>query len=72
MPNRSDPGGSSQPEDLALYAMQLLSGKAAPITQHIAHCAECRRELAHIQGDLAVSTFTVESSRLPPSSASAC
>jgi len=51
----------TDPEDLALYAMQLLSGEeAVAIAQHIEHCAECRRELAHIQGDLGTYAFTVE------------
>ena len=51
----------TDPEDLALYAMQLLVGEeAVTIAQHIEHCAECRRELAHIQGDLGAYAFTVE------------
>jgi len=48
-------------EDLTLFAMQLLSGEeAAAITQHTEHCAECRRELAHILGDLGAYAFTIE------------
>jgi hypothetical protein len=51
----------ANPEDLTLLAMQLLSGEeAATITQHVEHCAECRRELATIRGDLGAYAFTVE------------
>ena len=49
------------PEDLTLYAMQFLSEEeAAPIVLHIEHCPECRSELAHIQGDLAMYACTVD------------
>jgi anti-sigma-K factor RskA len=59
----------TDPEDLALYAMQLLSGEeAVTIAQHVEHCAECRRELAHIQGDLGTYAFTVEM-HAPPATA---
>ena len=48
-------------EDLALYAMQLLSAEeAAAITAHLSECDECRRELAAVQGDLAIYAHTVE------------
>jgi hypothetical protein len=51
----------TDPEDLALFAMQLVTGEeAVAIAQHIEHCAECRREIAHIQGDLGAYAFTVE------------
>jgi anti-sigma-K factor RskA len=51
----------ADPEDIALFAMQLLTGEeAAAIAQHTEHCAECRRELAHVQGDLGAYAFTVE------------
>jgi anti-sigma-K factor RskA len=54
----------TDPEDLVLYAMQLISREeAATIAQHIEHCAECSRELAHIQGDLGAYAFTAESSQ---------
>jgi hypothetical protein len=54
----------TDPEDLALYAMQLITGEeAAAIAQHVEHCAECSRELAHIQGDLGAYAFTAESSQ---------
>jgi anti-sigma-K factor RskA len=59
----------ADPEDLTLFAMQLLSGEeAAAIAQHTEHCAECRRELAHILGDLGAYTFSVEMHE-PPATA---
>jgi hypothetical protein len=57
------------PEDLALFAMQLLTGdEAAAIAQHVEHCAECRRELAQLQGDLGAYAFSVEMHE-PPAAA---
>ena len=51
----------ANPEDLTLFAMQLLSGEeAGAIAEHVEHCAECRRELAQIRGDLGTYAFTVE------------
>jgi Anti-sigma-K factor rskA len=48
-------------EELALFAMQLLSSQeSAAIALHIDHCTDCRKELAAIQGDLAVYAHTVE------------
>lgn len=48
-------------DDLALFAMQLLSSQEAPpIELHIEHCVECRQELAAIQGDLAIYAHTVD------------
>ena len=48
-------------DDLALFAMQLLSAnEAAEITQHIQHCEECSQELALLQGDLAIYAHTVD------------
>jgi anti-sigma-K factor RskA len=48
-------------EDLALFAMQLLSAdEASAIAQHVEQCGDCRRELAAIQGDLAVYAHTVD------------
>jgi Anti-sigma-K factor rskA len=56
----------TDPEDLTLYAMQLITGEeAVAIAQHIEHCAECRRELAHIHGDLGAYAFTVEMHEAP-------
>lgn len=59
----ANPGGPRhpQPDDLVLYAMQLLSPEeAAVIANHIPQCAECRDELARILGDLAAYTLTVD------------
>jgi anti-sigma-K factor RskA len=66
------PAGSSRhpdPNDLTLYAMQLLSGEeAAVITHHLEQCAECRDELARIHSDLAAYAATVDL-QSPPESA---
>jgi hypothetical protein len=49
------------PEDLTLFALELLSpADAAPIAQHLEACAECRAELASIYGDLALTAATVD------------
>lgn len=59
----------ADPEDLALFAMQLLtSEEAAAIAQHVEHCDECRSELAQLQGDLGVYASTVERNE-PPATA---
>jgi Anti-sigma-K factor rskA len=48
-------------EDLALFAMQLLSKEeTAEVTAYLAQSAEARRELAEIQGDLALYAHTVD------------
>jgi anti-sigma-K factor RskA len=48
-------------EDLALFAMQLLSKEeAAEVAAYVAQSADARRELAEIQGDLAVYAHTVD------------
>jgi hypothetical protein len=48
-------------DDLALFAMQLLSpAEEATITLHLEHCADCRHELAELQGDLAAYAHTVD------------
>lgn len=48
-------------EDLALFAMQLLSNdEAAAVTTHLEHCTECSQQLAEVQGDLAVYAHTVD------------
>lgn len=45
----------ASPEELVLYALQFLSGEqAADLTHHFEHCAECLRELALVEGDLAI------------------
>jgi hypothetical protein len=49
------------PEELVLYALQFLSGKQADdLTHHLEYCAECLRELALVEGDLAACAFSVE------------
>jgi anti-sigma-K factor RskA len=48
-------------DDLALFAMQLLpADESSAVARHIESCAECRRELAAVQGDLAVYAHTVD------------
>ena len=59
----ANPGGPRhpQPDDLVLYAMQLLAPEEGTvIANHLPHCAECRDELARILGDLAAYTLTVD------------
>jgi hypothetical protein len=48
-------------EDLALFAMQLLSKEeTAEVAAYLAQSAEARRELAEVQGDLALYAHTVD------------
>jgi Anti-sigma-K factor rskA len=48
-------------DDLALYAMQLLTAQeSAAIALHLEDCSECRREFAAIQGDLAIYAHAVD------------
>jgi anti-sigma-K factor RskA len=48
-------------EDLALFAMQLLSkDETAEVAAYLEESSEARRELARIQGDLAVYAHTVD------------
>jgi anti-sigma-K factor RskA len=48
-------------EDLALFAMQLLSkDEAAEVAAYVEQSAEARRELAEIQGDLAIYAHSVD------------
>ncbi len=48
-------------DDLALFAMQLLpEGESALIAAHLEQCAECRAQLAELQGDLALYAHTVD------------
>ncbi len=57
------PGGSSHPtpEDIVLYAMQLVSNQdSTAIAGHLANCAECHSELARINGDLALFASIVD------------
>jgi len=49
------------PEDLALFAMQLLSKEeAAEVSAYLDQSEEARRELAEVQGDLAMYAHTVD------------
>jgi len=49
------------PEETVLYALQFLTGEqAVGLTHHFEHCAECLRELALAEGDLAACAFTAE------------
>jgi hypothetical protein len=49
------------PEDLALYAMQLLSKEeTAEVAAFLTQSSEARQELAQIQGDLAIYAHTVD------------
>jgi anti-sigma-K factor RskA len=53
--------GHIQQGDLTLFAMQLLpADEAAAIAEHIEQCAECRSEVASIQGDLAAYALSVD------------
>jgi anti-sigma-K factor RskA len=55
------------PDDLALYAMQLLSpDETADMTLHLQHSAEARRVLAEFQGDLSLYAMSAEM-HSPPS-----
>jgi anti-sigma-K factor RskA len=48
-------------EDLALFAMQLLSKEeSAEVSAYLAQSSDARRELAEIQGDLAIYAHTVD------------
>jgi hypothetical protein len=49
------------PEDLLLYAMQLLNPEeAAVVALHLQHNPSLREELARVQGDLATYAYTAE------------
>ena len=59
----SNPGGPrhTSPDDLTLYAMQLLPAEeSAVVARHLETCAECRSELARIHGDLAAYALTAD------------
>jgi anti-sigma-K factor RskA len=65
----SSGGGHPSPEDLSLYAMQLLSGdEAAGIARHLERCDECRAEFGRVNGDLAAYASTVDM-EAPPAAA---
>lgn len=62
-PGSSNPGGPRHPDpnDIVLFAMQLLSSEEAhAIAGHIERCAECREELARVLADLAACAITVD------------
>ncbi|GGG84636.1 anti-sigma factor [Edaphobacter dinghuensis] len=60
--------GHIERDNLVLFAMQLLSAEENAIAvAHIAGCPECRRELAEVQGDLAVYAHSVEMQAAPES-----
>jgi anti-sigma-K factor RskA len=57
------------PDDLTLYALQLLGEQeAAAIAEHLQECAECRSAVAALQGDLTALALTSEL-QSPPASA---
>jgi Anti-sigma-K factor rskA len=48
-------------DDLALFAMQLLSrDEMAAVAAHVAECPACRQQIAQLQGDLALYGMTAE------------
>lgn len=48
-------------EDLALFAMQLLSSEeASVVSTHLEGCPDCQRARAEVQGDLAIYAHTVD------------
>ncbi len=53
--------GHISPEDISLYAMQLLDAREhAELHQHLLECAECRTALAATSGDLALMALTAD------------
>lgn len=56
-------------EDLALFALALMEPEeAALILAHLEHCAECRQDVARLQGDLVAYAMTAEM-QSPPAEA---
>jgi hypothetical protein len=50
-----------EPEDLALFAMQLLGKEETrAVAAHVEECPDCRQQLANVQGDLAVYAHAVD------------
>jgi hypothetical protein len=67
-PNPSGPRHPA-PEDLTLFAMELLPpAEADTVAQHVEGCAECRAELGRIYSDLALTAATVDLAA-PPAAA---
>ena len=53
-------------EELALHAMQALTTEeSAAVRLHLAQCAECRKELAEVSGDLALVAMSVGQHAVP-------
>jgi hypothetical protein len=53
-------------EDLVLYAMQAMpSHELAAVRLHLDSCAECRRALAEVNGDLALVAMSVDQKPVP-------
>jgi anti-sigma-K factor RskA len=55
-------------EELALYALQSrpeLEAEFAPLTEHLQQCAECRRVLADLRGDISLIGLSAEPAPLP-------
>src|SRR2546423_12837829 len=47
-------------EDLALYALGVLKGNdLVDLEKHLADCADCRRELEQLRGDMALMALSV-------------
>jgi anti-sigma-K factor RskA len=62
-PSPASPNGPRHPnpDDLVLYAMQLLPDQeAAAVTRHLEQCAECHAEFACINRDLVTLAATVD------------
>ena len=54
------------PDDLALYALQALApGAAATVRAHLSECDVCRKELAALNGDLAMLALSADQQPLP-------
>jgi hypothetical protein len=50
-----------EPEDLALFAMQLLGkDETRTVAAHVEECPDCRQQLADVQGDLAIYAHAVD------------
>src|SRR5450755_4859324 len=53
-------------EDLALYAMgALLGDERAAVEKHLEECADCRRELELLRGDMALLAYSSAHSAPP-------
>src|ERR1700746_1224488 len=53
-------------EDLALYALRILPvGEGVALTAHVEGCAECRRELERLRGDMALMSLSAAGPKPP-------